>query len=416
MRTDDKKIKQPDNRIDLYKIPYDAKARVHNNSWGAAWADDAPDSQTEYGLQDAGIIDDAVWQMPDLVICRSAGNEGQEKHVDPGEIQEVSMWASAKNCITVGASFSSRPCVEGKYAAADANAINGNVSNVVAFSSRGPTKEGRIKPDVVAPGVLILSARSQDPSTVDKSLPTGGTDRGWYGISPEPQSWCWKSGTSMSTPLVAGCCAVLREALEKVRGRRFPSAALIKALLVHSAVDLEGNDRVSEDTRDKFAPEKIGPVPNGVQGFGRVDLAAAVALVTTPSDKLGHADYGNTLDPNAQAGCPALKAGDPPLERKITIPKGPAQNGRPPALATLKVTLAWSDPPGKLLQNKIEFAAKSGGETRYGNGSSSFDLNNVQRIVWKNLAPGDVMLSMGGSRVLVDKPQPFALVWSVTYP
>lgn len=57
-----------------------------------------------------------------------------------------------------------------------------------------------------------------------------------YGVSLDP-AFFFDGGTSMATPLVAGCVAVVRETLVK-NGMRDPSAALIKALLINGAINL----------------------------------------------------------------------------------------------------------------------------------------------------------------------------------
>lgn len=74
---------------------------------------------------------------------------------------------TAKNCITVGASENLRPEIGKTYGGIwpddfPANPIKSDkrsddAEGMVAFSSRGPTVDGRIKPDVVAPGTYILS-------------------------------------------------------------------------------------------------------------------------------------------------------------------------------------------------------------------------------------------------------------------
>lgn len=86
---------------------------------------------------------------------------------------------------------------------------------MAALSSRGPTREGRIKPDVVAPGTCILS-------TLSRAASMSST----FGTSTDPLFF-YHSGTSMATPLVAGCPAVIRETLVK-NGMATPSAALVK--------------------------------------------------------------------------------------------------------------------------------------------------------------------------------------------
>jgi serine protease AprX len=75
-------------------------------------------------------------------------------------------------------------------------------------------------------------------------------------------------GTSMATPLVAGCAAVLREALTSRYHTYlppFPSAALIKALLINGADILE--------------PITSNFLPSNESGHGRVNIANAIAVV-----------------------------------------------------------------------------------------------------------------------------------------
>ena len=71
-------------------------------------------------------------------------------------------------------------------------------------------------------------------------------------------------GTSMAAPLVAGGAAVVRDFYQKSRGHQ-ASAALVKATLINSAVDLldENNDGVFDNAN---------PIPNMHEGWGRVDL------------------------------------------------------------------------------------------------------------------------------------------------
>lgn len=81
------------------------------------------------------------------------------------------------------------------------------------------------------------------------------------------------SGTSMSTPLVAECAAVLRETLAKNGFPNLP-AALIKALLINGAVELPG----------QYHPSEAGASPNNNSGFGLVNLANSVIIPGPDSD------------------------------------------------------------------------------------------------------------------------------------
>jgi hypothetical protein len=123
---------------DLFGPPYyNHKAVIHNNSWGEAWS-----GQRAWALNNAGEVDDFVWQNKDAVILFSAGNDNERAKGQPA----VGAHAAAKNCITVGAT--------------GLRSINGKgvgPEQMLSISSRGPTKEGRIKPDVVAPGGNIIS-------------------------------------------------------------------------------------------------------------------------------------------------------------------------------------------------------------------------------------------------------------------
>jgi serine protease AprX len=380
----------PSDLHDLFEPPYDNDdARVHTNSWGATTPGLPYDSS-------ALEIDDVVWNRPDLVICFAAGNNGSDRNsdgtVDPGSIGSES---AAKNCITVGASESERNNFDhtyGEYWPADfpANPIRSDLQaddadGMVAFSSRGPTKERRIKPDVVAPGTCILSALSRDVA-----IPS--TD---FGVSSD-RLFFFDSGTSMATPLVAGCAAVLRETLVK-NGLASPSAALIKALLINGAVDIPG----------QYSPTETATVPNNNEGFGRVDLAGSVIL---PGG-----------DPNSgfSEGGP-LDEGDDDRSTIVIPAVPPGHLGRvaPSAIgATLKITLVWSDPPGAALQNDLDLIVRAAdGSERHGNMGTGqgFDrVNNVEQVWWNNMPAGQADIVVRAHRI-PRFPQPYACAWRIS--
>jgi hypothetical protein len=357
----------------LFRPPYDDDARVHTNSWGSVVPGRPYDSSSRE-------IDDMVWNNPDLVILFAAGNDGVDANrngvVDAGQIGAE---AAAKNCITVGASESERPGFTRTY---DDFPFNGRFPaspirddlqaddprGMAAFSSRGPTREGRIKPDVVAPGSCILSTRSRALVMVSTT----------FGTSADPLLR-FESGTSMATPLVAGCVAVLREAL--LAGGVAPSAALVKALLINGAVELPG----------QYSPSEAGRSPNISSGFGLVNLSASVA-----------AAEGRQGTGFREAG--PLQQGDED-EFSVEVP----DDG-----STLKVTLVWSDPPGAALQNDLDLIVRADGREQHGNvgETTRFDrVNNVEQVVWTGLPAGPVSVVVRGFRVT--RPQPFACAWSI---
>jgi serine protease AprX len=170
---------------------------IHTSSWGTK-----PEGEGERAkyAEAAEAIDSYAWTDKRLVILFAAGNGSF--------VSTISYQAHAKNCITVGACQSKQPGVkipdEEEPGGFRLNMQN-DPEEVADFSSKGPTSDGRIKPDVVAPGVFVLSTRT--------SAMYPGRYSNRDGIS-EDETWMYCSGTSMATPLVAGCCAVIRGALE----------------------------------------------------------------------------------------------------------------------------------------------------------------------------------------------------------
>src|SRR5262249_4870233 len=129
-----------------------------------------------------------------------------------------------------------------------------NQNGMVAFSSRGPVQGRRVKPDIVAPGTAILSTRSRATS-----------GKGWA-LSDDPL-YFFEGGTSMATPLVAGCAAVIREYLIKNQQIATPTAALVKATLINSSDFIAG----------QYVPSETGSSPSFSDGFGRVNVGAIIS-------------------------------------------------------------------------------------------------------------------------------------------
>jgi serine protease AprX len=164
---------------------------------GVEWAVDQGAHIINLSLGEAGSSD-GIDPLSDLceaavkrgvVVVAAAGNEGPMGYT-------VGSPAAAPNVITVGA-------------ASDLNRI-------AEFSSRGPTADGRPKPDIVLPGVDIVAARSQ------------GTNMG----TPVDAYYTSASGTSMATPHAAGLCALVLQTAPKL------TPCEVKRLIVSTAFDL----------------------------------------------------------------------------------------------------------------------------------------------------------------------------------
>ncbi len=395
----------PPDLTDLFDPPYrDDGARVHTNSWGAI----TPSLPYD---QSAREIDDFVWNHPDLVICFAAGNDGTDSNgdgvVDPAQVGSES---AAKNCITVGASESVRREIRptfptyGSLRPSDFpkppihdDLMASHEEGMAAFSSRGPTQEGRFKPDVVAPGTSILSTHSRNAPAARRT----------FGTSSDPD-YFFDSGTSMATPLVAGCAAVLRETLIK-NGMPTPPASLIKALLINGAVELIG----------QYSPSEAGPSFNANSGFGRVNLLGSVIL-PGPNPDAGFGD-GGPLRQGDEDTITVRIPSQPPGNQDAAgegaagaTPSGAATMGLG---ATFKITLVWSDPAGADLQNDLDLIViAADGSERHGNmgTSSGFDrVNNVEQVLWPNMPPGDARITIRATRI-TRFPQPYAYAWRIS--
>ncbi|ACT91980.1 S8 family serine peptidase [Dyadobacter fermentans] len=178
---------------------------------------------TMMGLYGDGsaVLDEQAFQFPNLLHVFAAGNSGaesncQELGLPAGLGTVLGDYQSAKNVLSVG-----RTLATGIIATA---------------SSKGPTADGRIKPEIIAPGGSITSA-----------VQNNGYQAG--------------SGTSMATPAVTGGAALLVQRYRQLHQERNPENALVKALLCNGA-----NDQGL-------------PGPDYSHGFGMMNLLRSVTML-----------------------------------------------------------------------------------------------------------------------------------------
>jgi len=176
--------------------------------------------------------------------------------------------ATAKNVISVGASEDYNPFLDQVTCTSfyDAN----NAYDVAWFSSSA-TSDGRIKPDLVAPGTRTMGALTRyAPATC-----WGGQWEKYCGRNPggmlpgmggsNPITWSW--GTSFSAPAVTGAAGLVAKWYKTWHSSVRPSPAMTKAMLINSAWDIFGG---------KHSGSTIGHIPSPAdQGWGKVDLARA---------------------------------------------------------------------------------------------------------------------------------------------
>ncbi len=215
------------------------------------------------------------------------------------------------------------------------------------FSSWGPTDDGRIKPDLVADGINVLS-----------SISTSNTAYAIY------------SGTSMSSPAASGSGFLLQEYYYRLHAS-FMYASTLKGLLIHTA-------------------DEAGPAdgPDFQYGYGLIDMVKAASVIT--SNNTDQLIQQNTLTTaSGTFSLPVVASG-----------KGP-----------LTVTICWTDPAGTVdeinvlnnrtakLVNDLDLRVTGPGASYLpyvlnpqapGNPATTGDdaLNNVEKIVIPNAVPG----------------------------
>ena len=261
-----------------------------------------------------------------VVVVTSAGNGGRTKR---GERQYGGITApgNAPWVLTVGA-------------ASHMGTIDRADDTVADFSSRGPTAVDRIaKPDVVAPGVGLVSLSSPDSylyrSRMDARI-AGTTDPGYL-------SYFSLSGTSQAAPVVAGTVALMLQA------NAFLTPNAVKAILQYTAESRPGYDALTQGA-------------GFVNARGAVQLARYFAEGSTgyvpPAEWSGHLIWGTQR----------VRAGRPT----------PNANG-------WALTVVWgtaTTPGGAAIEWGVTTNSQSGGSTSWGASDVCWDTA-CSTIVWR---------------------------------
>jgi subtilisin family serine protease len=304
-------------------------------------------------------MDRFCWEHKDFLIVVAAGNEGSSWGT-------VGSPATGKNVIGVGATVhgdQDPPCV-------------------VGFSSRGWTRDGRIKPDVVAPGTSVVSARS------DRNIYTGNCT-----VTPI-------SGTSMACPTVAGLAALVRQYYrqgyypEGTAGSSpglSPSAALVKATLIASAVDLTTVGCGAFET-----------IPAHEQGWGLVQLDRALyfpgddSRLVVDDHRIG---FAGSRDPVVHTRFEMKRAG--PLKVVLVWTDAPSTSLADVNLVN-DLDLAVTGPDGSFLGNVMDAGASH-------TGGDPDRLNNVEVVYLPQALPGTWTVAVRPHVVNIG-PQDYAVV------
>jgi len=154
---------------------------------------------------------------------------------------------TARRAVTVGA-FVSRHC----WRIATSTVCNPQreaLGDIAWFSSGGPTRDGRLKPEIAAPGRTVISARSRDGAFIAAR------------VAPDGVHWAL-DGTSMATPHVTGAVALL------LQRRPDLTPEDVKAIFARTAAQ-------DAFTVRSYTGEPPG-TPNNQWGHGKLDVRAAL--------------------------------------------------------------------------------------------------------------------------------------------
>lgn len=297
-----------------------------------------------YGTYDllSRLLDQMAFDLPNLVNVFSAGNSGNQTCSPflPFYHTVLGGYQSAKNVVTVGATTDS--------------------GAVAFFSSRGPVKDGRVKPEIVAMGQSVYS-----------TWPTN--------------TYSYNNGTSMSGPAVAGGLTLLYQRYRQLNGGANPKNGLMKAILCNGSAD-RGNAG-----------------PDYQYGFGWMNLLRSVDMMENNHYVIGNSTNGSTNT------------------HSITVPANTAQlkvmlywNDPAASLLSAKtlvndLDLEVSDASSNTVLPKILDTSNSNLNNVAVSGADH--LNNMEQVIINTPAAGNYTLRVKGTAITQGSSQEYFLVY-----
>ena len=351
----------PSGMLVLFKEAQLSGALLANNSWGSGGTKigyDLPSQQVDVVTRDANP--DLPGAQPVLPVWSIQNGGGTLA----GACNNNTLGApdEAKNLFAVG----STQLLPGSSVPDPSNFFD-----VSWNSAHGPACDGRVGVHIVAPGCATDST-------------TSGSD-GSHGLL---------CGTSMASPVVSGALAIFIERYRDLYAVD-PSPALMKAAMMGVAVNMHGNLGANG--------QAITDTPSGIQGYGRVDLDAAV----NPPYEVMYFDQETVFTEIGQSWDLSLVADDPD--------------------APVRLMLVWTDAPGSGLGgstpawvNLLDLVVEADTGTYLGNqlGADGFaqtggvpdDRNNMEAVFLRpDQHNGNAFdVTVHASNVVADALQPHA--------
>ncbi len=355
----------PVNLTPILEQAYRQGARIHSNSWGDLQGNWFQPPTANYSASSRDI-DAFVHAHPDMLVVFNTGNGPRDPRAS-----SVSAPGAAKNTLQVGGSRDDSRITDDDY--------------VSYFSLVGPTRDGRVKPDVIGPAVA--------------SMPAGD-----YDIRTNNCTTVLEAGTSYASPAIAGAAALVRQyyadgfyptGMARAPDRMNPSAALLKATIIASA----RSATYISSAVNTFAQ----PAPSYQQGFGFPVLDDALFF---PGD------------------VSKLRVVDVPLASGLQTNGSRTIRVNASSRVPLKVVLVWTDPAGvprsvsdstSVLVNDLDLrVVDPAGGTRHGNEplhpGQPDRLNNVEAISIAQPAAGTYTITVSPHRLGSGSLQGYALV------
>lgn len=155
---------------------------------------------------------EVIGEEADVAVYHGSGNM-QRSNITPSLFDadcthSINSPSCSKSVICVGATVNRPYFVNTK--GNKQNDVNAPVGSLAAYSSIGPTFDGRIKPDVVAPGTNIIS--SNNSSYIASLSDVGDWEISRFDYNGKTYGWCNNAGTSMASPIVGGAVALWLQA------------------------------------------------------------------------------------------------------------------------------------------------------------------------------------------------------------
>ncbi|MXW54155.1 MAG: S8 family serine peptidase [Gammaproteobacteria bacterium] len=284
-------------------------------------------------------LDSITWSHRQLYVVSNSNSN----------IHGFSNYAAAKNSLAVGAAQDS--------------------GELASFSSLGPTADGRLLPSIVGTGVHVYSAEGD-----------GNFD-----------TYVRLSGTSMSSPAVAGVAALIMDAAPEHREQ----PALVRARLMASAIKPDA----------WFESSDVFPGDN-TNGPGSIQAQYGMGLVSARTSILNN----DSADGWEGSGATVTMEDDTYAYQDVEVPEGASR---------LDVVMTWDEPPADTIASSvlndldlwIDYQADCGSGS-CGEYSSESKIDNVEWVIVRNPEPGTYRVKIAAHRVYTEAPRA-AVAWNI---